>query len=129
MNATQVYEAAQAMIEQGGAELLLDELLRALPTDQLEEVLRFIATNWDYDVPELFEDEDEGEQNMYVVYFVGEYDLDENGNLIPLIKHYKNKEAAFAAAQEWERNTGNIANIEQIEQSQGRASARPFCYG
>ena len=59
MNATQVYEAAQAMIEQGGAELLLDELLRALPTDQLEEVLRFIATNWDYDVPKLFEDEGE----------------------------------------------------------------------
>ena len=116
MNATQVYEAAQAMIEQGGAELILDELLRALPTDQLVEVLRFIATNWDYDVPELFEDEDEGEQNMYVVYFTGEYDLDENGNLIPLIKHYKNKEAAFAAAQEWQENTGYIANIEQIEQ-------------
>ena len=54
MNATQVYEAAETMIEQGGAELLLDELLRALPTDQLAEVLRFIATNWDYDVPELF---------------------------------------------------------------------------
>lgn len=54
MNATQAYEAAQAMIEQGGTELILDELLRALPTDQLAEVLRFIATNWDYDVPELF---------------------------------------------------------------------------
>ena len=116
MNATQVHEAAQAMIEQSGGELLLDELLRALPTDQLEEVLRFIATNWNYDVPELFEDEDEGEQNMYAVYFVGEYDLDENGNLIPLIKYYNNKEAAFAAAQEWERNTGYIANIEQIGQ-------------
>ena len=127
MNAAQIYEAAQAMIEQSGTELILDELLRALPTDQLAEVLRFIATNWDYDVPELFEDE--GEQNMYVVYFVGEYDLDENGNLIPLIKHYKNKEAAFAAAQEWERNTGNIANIEQIEQWQGRANARPFLCG
>ena len=61
MNATQAYEAAQAMIEQGGTELILDELLRALPTDHLKEVLRFIATNWDYDVPELFEDEDEGE--------------------------------------------------------------------
>ena len=61
MNTTQVYEAAEAMIEQSGGELLLDELLRALPTDQLEEVLRFIATNWNYDVPELFEDEDEGE--------------------------------------------------------------------
>lgn len=59
MNATQAYEAAEAIIEQGGAELLLDEVLRALPTDQLVEVLRFIATNWDYDVPELFEDEDE----------------------------------------------------------------------
>lgn len=114
MNATQAYEAAQAIIEQGGAELILDELLRALPTDQLVEVLRFIATNWDYDVPELFEDEDE-EQIMYVVYFTGEYDLDENGGVIPLIKSYKNKEAAFAAAQEWERNTGYIANIEQIE--------------
>ena len=116
MNATQAYEAAQAMIEQNGGELLLDELLRALPTDQLEEVLRFIATNWNYDVPELFEDEDEGEQNMYVVYFTGEYDLDENGGVIPLIKYYNNKEAAFAAAQEWERNTGYIANIEQIGQ-------------
>lgn len=52
---------------------------------------------------------------MYAVYFTGEYDLDENGNLIPLIKHYKNKEAAFEAAQEWERNTGCIANIEQVE--------------
>lgn len=61
MNAAQTYEAAKTMIEQGGAELILDELLRALPTDQLEEILRFIATNWDYDVPELFEDEDEGE--------------------------------------------------------------------
>lgn len=61
MDTTQVYEAAQTMIEQGGAELLLDEVLRALPTDQLEEVLRFIATNWDFDVPELFEDEDERE--------------------------------------------------------------------
>lgn len=61
MNAAQTYEAAETMIEQGGAELILDELLRALPTDQLEEILRFIATNWDYDVPELFEDEDEGE--------------------------------------------------------------------
>lgn len=115
MNTTQVYEAAEAIIEQGGAELILDELLRALPTDQLEEVLRFIATNWDFNVPELFEDEDEGEQIMYAVYFTGEYDLDENGNLIPLIKHYKNKEAAFEAAQEWERNTGYIANIEQVE--------------
>ena len=66
---------------------------------------------------------------MYVVYFTGEYDLDENGGVIPLIKSYKNKEAAFAAAQEWEQNTGNIANIEQIEQSQGRANARPFCCG
>ena len=62
MNATQVYEAAEAMIQQGGAELILDEVLRALPTDQLEEILRFIATNWDYDVPELFEDEDEDEE-------------------------------------------------------------------
>jgi len=62
MNATQVYEAAQVMIEQGGAELLLDEILRALPTDQLEEVLRFIATNWDFNVPELFEDEDEAQE-------------------------------------------------------------------
>lgn len=115
MDTTQVYEAAQTMIEQGGAELLLDEVLRALPTDQLEEVLRFIATNWDYDVPELFEDEDEEGQIMYVVHFTGEYDLDENGGVIPLIKSYKNKEAAFAAAQEWERNTGYIANIEQIE--------------
>ena len=61
MNAAQVYEAAQTMIEQGGGELILDELLRALPTDQLEETLRFIATNWDFDVPELFEDEDEDE--------------------------------------------------------------------
>ena len=61
MNTAQVYEAAQAMIEQGGTELILDEVLRALPTDQLEEILRFIATNWDYDVPELFEDEDERE--------------------------------------------------------------------
>ena len=61
MNATQVYEAAETMIEQGGAELILDEVLRALSTDQLEEVLRFIATNWNYDVPELFEDEDEDE--------------------------------------------------------------------
>lgn len=52
---------------------------------------------------------------MYVVYFVGEYDLDENGYLIPLSKHCKNKEAAFAAAQEWEQNTGYIANIERIE--------------
>lgn len=52
---------------------------------------------------------------MYVVYFVGEYDLDENGNLIPLSKCYKNKEAAFAAAQEWKQNTGYIANIEQIK--------------
>ena len=59
MNATQVYEVATTMIEQGGAELILDEVLRALPTDQLEEVLRFIATNWDYNVPELFEDERE----------------------------------------------------------------------
>lgn len=119
MNTAQVYEAAQTMIEQGGTEILLDELLRALPTDQLVEVLRFIATNWNYDVPELLEDEDEdedeGEQNMYVVYFVGEYDLDENGGVIPLIKHYKNKEAAFAAAQEWQQNTGNIANIEHLE--------------
>lgn len=62
MNTTQVYEAAQAMIEQGGTELILDELLRALPTDQLEEVLRFIATNWNFDVPELFEDEDEAQE-------------------------------------------------------------------
>ena len=52
---------------------------------------------------------------MYVVYFTGEYVLDENGGVIPLIKSYKNEEAAFAAAQEWERNTGYIANIEQIE--------------
>ena len=115
MDTTQVYEAAQTMIKQGGAELILDEVLRALPTDQAESVLRFIATNWDYDVPELFEDEDEEGQIMYVVYFTGEYDLDENGGVIPLIKSYKNKEAAFAAAQEWERNTGYIANIEQIE--------------
>ena len=115
MNATQIYEAAEAMIQQGGAELILDEVLRALPTDQAESVLRFIATNWDYDVPELFEDEDEREQIMYVVYFTGEYDLDENGGVIPLIKSYKNKEAAFAAAQEWKEKTGYIANIEQIE--------------
>ena len=53
---------------------------------------------------------------MYVVYFVGEYDLDENGGVIPLIKSYNNKEAAFEAAQDWERSTGYIANIEQIEQ-------------
>lgn len=59
MNAAQIYEAAQAMIEQSETELILDELLRALPTDQLAEVLRFIATNWDYDVPELFENEGE----------------------------------------------------------------------
>lgn len=59
MDTTQVYEAAEAIIEQGGAELLLDEVLRALPTDHLEAILRFIATNWDFDVPELFEDEGE----------------------------------------------------------------------
>ena len=70
MNTAQVYEAAQTMIEQGGAEVLLDELLRALPTDQLVEVLRFIATNWDYDVPELFEDEDEDEGNRTCMQFI-----------------------------------------------------------
>ena len=69
MNATQAYEAAQTMIEQSGAELLLDELLRALSTDQLEEVLRFIATNWNYDVPELFEDE-EGKSCMQFILLV-----------------------------------------------------------
>ncbi len=70
MNATQVYEAAEAMIQQGGAELILDEVLRALPTDQLEEILRFIATNWDYDVPELFEDEDEDEEGKSCMQFI-----------------------------------------------------------
>lgn len=52
---------------------------------------------------------------MYAVYFVGEYDLDNNGNVIPLVKYYTNGDAAFAAAQDWERNTGYIANIEYIE--------------
>lgn len=52
---------------------------------------------------------------MYAVYFVGEYDLDDNGNLIPLIKYYTNGDDAFAAAQERQRNTGYIANIEHIE--------------
>lgn len=62
MNMTEILTAAETMSEQGGAELILEEVLRALPTDQAEEILRFIATNWDYDVPELFdEDEDEGE--------------------------------------------------------------------
>lgn len=52
---------------------------------------------------------------MYAVYFVGEYDLDNNGGVIPLVKYYNNEDAAFAAAQDWERNTGYIANIEHIE--------------
>lgn len=61
MNMTEILTTAGTMSEQGGAELILDEVLRALPTDQAENVLRFIATNWNFDVPELFEDEDEDE--------------------------------------------------------------------
>lgn len=61
MDMTEILTAAETMSEQGGAELILEEVLRALSIDQAEEILRFIATNWGYDVPELFDDEDEGE--------------------------------------------------------------------
>ena len=42
----------QKLIEVLGAEVLLDEVLRALTTDQKEDVLSYIARMYDVDVEE-----------------------------------------------------------------------------
>lgn len=43
------WEKLENLTEQMGAEAVLDEVARALTTDKLDEVLDFIAKNWDVD--------------------------------------------------------------------------------
>lgn len=44
------WEKLENLTEQMGAEAVLDEVARALNTDKLNEVLDFIARNWDVDM-------------------------------------------------------------------------------
>lgn len=53
---------------------------------------------------------------MYVVWYVGEYDLDDSGNLIVLRTYHKTFEEAKRAADSWERETRRIAAITYEEE-------------
>lgn len=44
------FDKLHNLTEQLGAEAVLDEVARALTTDKLNEVLDFIARNWDVDL-------------------------------------------------------------------------------
>ena len=44
------WEKLENLIEQLGAEQVLDEVARALNDEKLNEVLNFIAKNWDVDI-------------------------------------------------------------------------------
>lgn len=44
------WEKLENLTEQMGAEAVLDEVARALTTEKLNEVLDFIARNWDVDM-------------------------------------------------------------------------------
>ena len=49
--------------------------------------------------------------NMYVVYFTGEYEFDENGYNIPKTRRYKTLEGAQRAANAYYERTHCFANI------------------
>ena len=48
---------------------------------------------------------------MYVVYFCGEYEFDENGYNIPKTRRYKTLESAQRAANAYYERTRCFANI------------------
>lgn len=48
---------------------------------------------------------------MFVVYYAGEYDLDDNGNVIAMRTYHTTLEEAQRAADSWERETRCIATI------------------
>lgn len=50
------FDKLHYLTEQLGAEVVLDEVARALNTDKLNEVLDFIAKNWDVDLDGWIED-------------------------------------------------------------------------
>lgn len=50
----------------------------------------------------------------YIVWFCGEYDLDENGNLYTLHKVFDTYEEACAEADGWMEETRNVATIETV---------------
>lgn len=49
--------------------------------------------------------------NMYVVYFTGEYEFDENGYNVPKTRRYKTLEGAQRAANKFYERTRCIATI------------------
>ena len=49
--------------------------------------------------------------NMYVVYFTGEYEFDENGYNIPKVRRYKTLEAAENARVRFYERTRCIATV------------------
>lgn len=48
---------------------------------------------------------------MYVVWYAGEYDLDDGGNLIALRTYHETFEEAKHAADSWTRETRCIATV------------------
>lgn len=49
---------------------------------------------------------------VYIVWYCGEYDEDENGNLFTVSREFQTYEEAKRAADEWEMATGNPSRIE-----------------
>lgn len=50
----------------------------------------------------------------YVVHYCGEYDLDENGFVVPVTQEFETLEEAREDAAQWERFTRCIASIDYI---------------
>ena len=47
----------------------------------------------------------------YTVFYTGEYDLDEDGDVYTVYRDFDNYKDAMDAANDWERSTGYIATI------------------
>ena len=50
----------------------------------------------------------------YVVYYCGEYDLDENGFVVPCCQEFETYEEACEDAAQWERSTRCVASIDFV---------------
>lgn len=48
---------------------------------------------------------------LYIVYYNGEYDIDEQGNIYTTYRLFNKADDAYNAAQDYERETGYIATI------------------
>ena len=84
-----------------GTSLLLDEIAATLSSDELLSICETITNNWDL---EPFETKQE--DTVLSVLYPGEYDINEQGEVKPLVKRFNSFNEAKKDMDAFEQETG-----------------------